>query len=1017
MLIGTFCLCATGFYDQCLAQAEIYQQRQIISIAEAKVDRDSNYIPDKLGDTVIVGGRVSVAPETLWSNRFQIAIQDTSAGMFIFNQSNKWPGIKLGDSLQITGVIDQYRGLSQIIHPEIVFVDTIRRKNVNAIDLDSNNLESSESMLVTVVGQITNISANSGGNYISIAPSEGSDKTLEGFLSNLHNTPNLPDRFELGETVKITGLLIQHDYSEKLDGSYQILPRNAADLKLNWFTGSFYLKLIGSLLVFVILSLVFNVFLRLKVKQQTKKLNESTERFSKLAETTSSIILIYQNNRIVYANQAAENITGMSRNDFLNQPFPEEILNSLEQSLDLSARENFRSEIFFPFSNGKNLWFEYSVGSILWNNKEAAIITAVDITAKKHSENELERSEKRFESMANVAPVGIFRTLPNGYTTYVNPKWTELSGISAENALGDGWLSAVHPEDRELLAATWNTEKHQNKTSVAEYRFLHIDGREVAVLGQAEPEFDANNKLIGFFGTITDITERKKTEISLRNSEEKFRNIFENHSAIKLLIDPETGAIVDANFAAAKFYGWSQKELKKMKIQQINLLPQNQILAEMKNVKTGKSGNFEFQHRLANGNVRDVEVFSSKVNIDGKDFLHSIIQDITEKKKLYDELLVAKEKAEESDRLKTSFLNNISHEIRTPMNGILGLAELLKMPGLSGEEKEKFIGLIDLSGRRMINTISDIVEISKIETGQVEVTLQKTNLNGIINEVFKRYKPEAEAKNLELNCRTEPAFDEVMIVTDEHKLSQTLKYLVNNAIKFTREGAVNFGYEFVENHIRFYVKDTGIGLTDKQKEIVFQRFMQGSNMLTRNYEGVGLGLSISLAYVEMLGGKFWVESELEKGSVFFFEIPITEPRPAEPENKGKTLINGKAHVLLVDDEPVSLMFLNFLLQQKNLNILEATNGKEALEIIKSNPEINLVIMDLKLPVMDGFEATKQIKLLRPELPVIAQTAFAFPDDKRKAKDAGCDEVIIKPVIKELFFKVIANYIPLNKGEF
>ena len=257
----------------------------------------------------------------------------------------------------------------------------------------------------------------------------------------------------------------------------------------------------------------------------------------------------------------------------------------------------------------------------------------------------------------------------------------------------------------------------------------------------------------------------------------------------------------------------------------------------------------------------------------GKKAMLEIFQDITERKKKETELIIAKEKAEESDRLKSAFLTNMSHEIRTPMNGILGFAELLKEPNLSSDDQQDFIQTIQISGARMLNTINNIVDISKIESGLIKIDIKETNINEKIEFTYKFFKPEVEIKGLTVFFKNGLQSKEAIIKTDNEKVYGILTNLVKNAIKFTYEGSIEFGYEKKGEYLEFFVKDTGIGIPKNQMELIFERFRQGSESHNRGYEGSGLGLSISKSYVEMLGGKIWVESEEGKGSTFYFTIP------------------------------------------------------------------------------------------------------------------------------------------------
>lgn len=514
-------------------------------------------------------------------------------------------------------------------------------------------------------------------------------------------------------------------------------------------------------------------------------------------------------------------------------------------------------------------------------------------------------------------------------------------------------------------------------------------------------------------------TIRKKAEKTLLESEEKFRRIFEDHTAVKLLIDPESGDIIDANKSAAVYYGWGREELKRMKISQINTLSPDELNKSIKKVIARDVNQFEFRHRRKDGSIRDIEVFSSKIVIGGKDILYSIVHDITERKQAKQELVIAKDKAEESDRLKSAFLANMSHEIRTPMNGILGFAGLLKEPGLNSEDQQKYIQIIEKSGARMLNIINDIVDISKIESGQMELSISETNTNKQIEFIYNFFKPEVEKRGIQFSFINSLPDNEAIIKTDREKIYAILSNLVKNAIKFTKKGFIEIGYNKIDDYLEFFVKDSGEGIPDEKQQIIFERFRQSSESITRNYEGAGLGLSIAKGYIEMLGGKIWVESEFGIGSVFHFTIPYTSenrPKPIMNDGSAEIATDNQFHpeisglkILVVEDDESSEMFLFTVLNKYCKEIINARNGFESIEICRNNPDIDLVLMDIRMPEMDGYEATRQIREFNKECVIIAQTAFALSGDREKAIDAGCNDYIPKPIDIKLLKALIRKH--------
>ncbi len=416
-----------------------------------------------------------------------------------------------------------------------------------------------------------------------------------------------------------------------------------------------------------------------------------------------------------------------------------------------------------------------------------------------------------------------------------------------------------------------------------------------------------------------------------------------------------------------------------------------------------------------------------------------IARDITEDELNRVELIKAKERAEESDRLKSAFLANMSHEIRTPMNGILGFAGLLKEPNLTGEEQQEFIGVIEKSGARMLNIINDIMSISKVEAGQMEVSISETNINEQIDYIYTFFKPEAATIGIQLLCNKPLSGNDTIIKTDREKVYAILTNLVKNALKFTEAGTIEFGYRIVSDkemegrrnvemgefrdkaclvstnaELLFFVKDTGLGVRNKQKEFIFERFRQGSESLSRNYEGAGLGLSISKAYVEMLGGQIWVESEEGKGSTFYFTLPYIQKskktmNDSEIISDVKEIQMKKIQILIAEDDEASEKLMTATLKKFSKEILKAVNGAEAVEACRYNPDIDLVLMDIKMPVMDGYEATRQIRQFNTKVVIIAQSAYALKGDREKAIDAGCNDYITKPMKLSALIELIRTY--------
>ena len=389
----------------------------------------------------------------------------------------------------------------------------------------------------------------------------------------------------------------------------------------------------------------------------------------------------------------------------------------------------------------------------------------------------------------------------------------------------------------------------------------------------------------------------------------------------------------------------------------------------------------------------------------------------------------AKEKAEESDQLKSAFLNNLSHEIRTPMNSIVGFSQLLKNPKISSDKRMLFIDRITNSSHQLLSIVEDIINISKIDSQQIGLIENELSVNELMTELYNKYHHISKGKNIKLAYFKSLDFGKDLIFTDQFKLKQVLDNLISNAIKFTMIGSVTFGCKLLpvktnvrssqleENNglsLQFYVKDTGIGIDKSMHNEIFDRFRQVELSATREFGGLGLGLAISKAYIELMGGKIWMESELNKGSEFYFTLPY---RPVDKKwlnytkyifEKKEIKWNNKT-ILIAEDDQINYLLLVELLAKTGLTILHAKTGREAIDICLSR-SLDLILMDIKMPDLDGYQATKIIKQKFPNLKVIAQTAYAHPSDERKAKEAGCDDYIAKPIIKEQLFKTMNKYL-------
>ncbi len=385
------------------------------------------------------------------------------------------------------------------------------------------------------------------------------------------------------------------------------------------------------------------------------------------------------------------------------------------------------------------------------------------------------------------------------------------------------------------------------------------------------------------------------------------------------------------------------------------------------------------------------------------------------------ELKVAKNKAEESDRLKSAFLANMSHEIRTPMNGILGFAGLLKNSKLSGEKQQHYIQIIEKGGERLLNIINDIISVSKIEANQMEVNIQECNINTELEYIYNFFKPEVDNKSMHFSYKKGLLTNEAFILTDKEKLYAILANLVKNSIKYSKQGTIEFGYNIKNDKesckIEFYVKDTGIGIPVNRQKAIFERFIQADIADKMALQGAGLGLSISRAYTEMLGGDIWVESIEGQGSTFYFTLPCDLLINDNIKNNSKRELISEINiddiknlkVLIAEDDEASGVLLSIILREFCSDVLIAKTGKEAVIICEENTDLDLILMDIQMPELNGYDAIRKIRKFNKDIIIIAQSAYSLAGDDQKAFQAGCNEYITKPIIKANLMIYIEKY--------
>lgn len=542
---------------------------------------------------------------------------------------------------------------------------------------------------------------------------------------------------------------------------------------------------------------------------------------------------------------------------------------------------------------------------------------------------------------------------------------------------------------------------------------------------------------IGFTIILTVLLSHFVTYLILKSKEEIEKSLIESENRIRYLVEALGEGIgiigiddifIFTNPSANELFEVEANDLIGQPFGKFLSTTNNEIFAQRARVNNANVSNtYELMIITSQQKSKTLLITETYYNFGQQDFHGSILvfRDISLRIKAEKELEKAKNKAEESDRLKSAFLANMSHEIRTPMNSILGFADLLMIPELSGEEQQNYIQIIQKSGIRMLNIINDIIDISKVEAGLMEIKIEDTNINEQFEYLYNFFKHEVETKGINFSLNMALPDNKANIKTDTIKFHAILVNLVKNAIKYTHQGSIEIGYIYPSENgqndcITFYVKDSGIGVPMCRQSAIFERFVQADIEDRHAYQGAGLGLSIGKAYVDLLGGTIGIKSEEGVGSTFFFKLPYNS-EVTQNENFKVTHYIEKADenlsisglkILIVEDDHFSEMLLTNIVNEANNTLIKVIDGSEAVEICQKNPDIDLILMDIRMSNLNGYDATKQIRSFNKDVVIIAQTAFGLSGDREKAIKAGCNDYISKPINSDELLAIIKKHLNL-----
>ena len=790
-------------------------------------------------------------------------------------------------------------------------------------------------------------------------------------------------------------------------------------------------------------------------KQAEDKLKESELRYRNLFDQANEgLILLTMDGKIAELNKSFAQMHGYTVEEMKNMDIKEldvlgdRAFDGREEIMQrIFAGEVVRFEVEHYHKNGHSFFMSDTVSLITISGQQYFLAFHQDITEHKRAEEELRNSENNYKTLFNENTDGI---------TIFGIKGDELPPVivdmneNAASMLGYSWeeMIKMDPGKLEIDITREKMEKRVEELKTKgflnyETTIQHKNGNKIIVEIKTLVINYANQPAV--MNIARDITKRKQIEQELitakenaEESEEKYRQIFDNTFDIMSIYE----VTEDGRFKVITFNPAEEKLIGSLENYQNRYIDEcippelynefkphyDRCIQEEKLIVYEEDISFQdinktFYTQLiplknSEGRVHRIIVISRDIT-DVKLLSTQLTHQNEELKLLNIDLTVSKEKAEESDKLKTAFLSNMAHEIRTPMNGILGFSELLQEPGLSDDRQQEYLKIIEKSGKRMLNIIDEIVEISKIEAGVMPIEIKDTVINEKIEFIYELLKPEAEARGLKLSVGNTLPQKAATIKSDGQKIYSILTNLVKNAIKYTDKGSVEFGYDVVETghdlSLQFYVKDTGIGIPKDRQEAIFERFIQADIVDVQARQGAGLGLSIAKAYAELLGGKIRVESEEGIGSTFYFTLPYSfeseEKNVVETDSVSDIAshISKKLKILIAEDDETSEMLLGITVEMVSKEILKARTGIEAVEISRNNPDIDLILMDIQMPVLDGYKATHQIRQFNKNVVIIAQTSFGLSGDREKSIAAGCDDYIAKPVRRADLLALIQKY--------
>lgn len=651
--------------------------------------------------------------------------------------------------------------------------------------------------------------------------------------------------------------------------------------------------------------------------------------------------------------------------------------------------------------------------------------TILDISDLKEVVNHLQESNRSLNTLLSNLKGLVYRCRNDKEFTmvFLSEGARELTGYGPEDLIENSNLSfadIIFSDDRsyvwEVVQEALKEKRHYELT----YRIVTKAGEIRWVWEKGEGISKENSESEYLEGFITDITQQHRNEELLKLSEEKYRRIFENVQDVyyetsmegKIMeVSPSIEVLSGGQFKADELIGRSIYDFYTDPAERnmiTSTLSEKGFITDLEISLTNKDG------------IPIPCSISAKLNVDesGRPFrIIGSLRNDTDRRNVSNALKIAKEKAEMSDRLKTDFLNNISHEVRTPLNGILGFAEIMSANNLSDEEKKESVSMLLESSNRLLNTINNYMDISLVSSGNLTISRKLFKPVTILKKIYDDYYPICFNRKLGLFTDFPEDMKELTINSDQEIFKKILSHFMDNAVKFTESGSIHLGFRQKNESLEFFVKDTGRGISEDSFDIIFERFVKANGSAYKVSEGSGLGLSIAKGMAGAINAGISLISEPGKGSTFFLTMPhegVPRTTAIIAGNDDRN-VNMSSPILVAEDDPTNFYYLNALLKKiTGVKIIHAVNGREAIELFRANPNIKLILMDMKMPEIDGFEATRQIKLINADVHIIAVTAYAMSGDEDKILSSGCDGYLSKPISQKSLSDKIAEFIMIEK---